>query len=138
MTNVAMISERADSIPGRNRSGAPIQHLYRGGNFIMLGDRDFSRQKRSVNHTTDQIPLQVTPQFARAYHSQAHEITEAIAAVILYAQAGLNWLRADPPDLEGVRRAFDGIAGDGKRVCESLIRLRALVEAQTAGEASEP
>jgi hypothetical protein len=137
MTNVAMISERADGIPGRNRPGARIQHHYRGGNFIMLGDQDFSLQKRSVNRTTDQVPPRTTLQFARAYQSQAHEMTEAIAAVMLYAQAGLNWLRADPPDLEGVRRAFDGIAGDGKRACETLVQLRALMEPYTVEEASD-
>jgi len=126
MTNVAMISKRANGIPGRNMREARIQHLYHGGNFIMLGDQDFSRQQGSVSDATDQASLQVTPQFARAYPSQAHEITEAITAVMLYAQAGLNWLRAE--DLEGVRRAFDGIAGDSKRACEILIRLRALLE----------
>jgi hypothetical protein len=128
MNNIAMISERADGIPGLNMRGARIQHLYRGGHSIMLGDQDFSRQDGSVSCTAGEVPLQTTPQLARAYQSQAHEITEAIAAVMLYAQAGLNWLRADPPDLEGARRALDGIAGDGKRVCEALIRLRALME----------
>ena len=104
----------------------------------MLGDQDFSRQDGSVSCATDEVPLQSTPQFARAYPSQAHEITEAITAVTLYAQAGLNWLRADPPDLEGVRRAFDGIAGDSKRACEILIRLRALMELATVEGTPDP
>jgi hypothetical protein len=138
MNNVTMISERADGIPGLNRLGARIQHLYCGGDFIMLGDQDFSRQEGNVSCTTGQAPLQTTPQFARAYHSQAHEITEAITAVVLYAQAGLNWLSAEPPNLEGVRRAFDGIVGDGKRACEILIRLRALTELATVEGSPDP
>jgi hypothetical protein len=137
MTNIAMISERADGIPAFNMREARIQHLYRGGDFIMLGDPDSSRQKRSVGFKTTQVPPQTAPQLARACQSQAYEITEAITAVMLYTEAGLNWLRADPPDLEGVRRAFDGIAGDAKRACETLIRLRALLEPPTAGEASD-
>jgi hypothetical protein len=44
------------------------------------------------------------------------------------AQAGLNWLSADPPNLEEVRRALDGIASDGKRAAEIVIRLRALAK----------
>jgi hypothetical protein len=137
MTNIAMISERTDGIPALNMREARIQHLYRGGNFIMLGDPDSSRQKRSVSYKTGQVPLQTAPQLARTYQSQVHEITEAMAAVMLYAEAGLNWLRADPPNLEGARRAFDGIAGDAKRACETLARLRALVEPPTAEEASD-
>jgi hypothetical protein len=137
MTSIAMISERADGIPALNMREARIQHPYRGGDFIMLGDPDFSRQKRNVSSKPGQVPLQTTPQLARACQSQAHEITEAIAAVMLYAEAGLNWLRTDPPDLEGARRAFDGIAGDAKRACETLIRLRALLEPPTAEEASD-
>ena len=128
MTNVAMISERANGIPGINMFGGSIQQLYSGGDFIMLADQDSSRKESSVSCTTDQALLPSAPQFARAYHSQAHEITEAITAVVLFAQAGLNWLRAEPPDLEGVRRALDGIAGDGKRACEIVVRLRALME----------
>lgn len=57
---------------------------------------------------------------------QVHEIVDAIAASVIGAQAGLSWLRADPPDLEEVRRALDGVASDGKRAAEIVIRLRAL------------
>jgi hypothetical protein len=138
MNNIAMISERADGIPGLNMRGAPLQHPYRGGHFIMLGDQDFSQQDGGVSCTTDEVALETTPQLARACQSQAQEITEAIAAVMLYAQAGLNWLRADPPDLEGARRAFVGIAGDGKRVYETLIRLRALMELATVEGTPDP
>jgi|HubBroStandDraft_5_1064220.scaffolds.fasta_scaffold07701_4 hypothetical protein len=138
MNNIAMISERADGVPGRNMRGARVQHLYRGGHLIMLGDQDFSRQDGSVSCATDEVPLQSTPQFARACQSQTQEITEAIAAVMLYAQAGLNWLRADQPDIEGARRAFVGIAGDGRRVYETLIRLRALMELATVEGTPDP
>ena len=73
-----------------------------------------------------QGPLQISVDFERTHDLQVHEIVDAIAASVIGAQAGLNWLRADPPDLEEVRQALDGIASDGKRAAEIVIRLRAL------------
>ena len=58
---------------------------------------------------------------------QAHEIVDAITAAVTNAEAGLNWLCAEPPDLEEVRQALNGIASDGKRAAEIVVRLRALM-----------
>ena len=66
-------------------------------------------------------------EFVRTYNAQAHEITNAITAVVINAEAGSTWLCAEPPDLEGVRLALDGIASDGKRAAELVVRLRALM-----------
>ena len=82
----------------------------------------------SVSDVKGQVPLQVSPEFVRTYHAQAHEAVDAIATVVNDAQAGLRWLRADPPDLEEVRRALDGIVRNGKRAAEIVIRLRALMK----------
>ncbi|MGY3238497.1 hypothetical protein ACVWZ4_000870 [Bradyrhizobium sp. USDA 4472] len=49
----------------------------------------------------------------------------ALTATIINAQAALNWLSAQPPDLEEVRRALDAIANDGKRAGELVLQLRA-------------
>jgi len=64
----------------------------------------------------------------RTHNAQAHEIIDAITAAVTSAQAGLNWLRAEPPDLEEVRRVLNFIANDGKRAAKIVIRLRALIE----------
>ena len=75
-----------------------------------------------------QVPLQTSPELLRIYNAQAHEIVDAITAAVTSAQAGLNWLRAEPPDLEEVRQMLNFIASDGKRAAEIVIRLRALIE----------
>jgi len=48
---------------------------------------------------------------------------DAITAVVINAEAGSTWLRAEPPDLEGVRLALS----DGKLAAELVVRLRALM-----------
>jgi hypothetical protein len=50
------------------------------------------------------------------------QIVDAITAAVTSAQAGLNWLRAEPPDLEEVRQVLNFIASDGKRAAEIVIR----------------
>jgi hypothetical protein len=61
------------------------------------------------------------------YNAQAHEIVDAMLAAVINAQAGLNWLRAEPPDLEEVRQVLNGIVSEGKRAAEIVVRLRALM-----------
>ena len=47
--------------------------------------------------------------------SIAHEINQPIGATLTNAQAGLRWLRAEPPDLAAVGRALDRIVQDSNR-----------------------
>ena len=73
------------------------------------------------------------------YEAHAHEIVDAITAAVTRAQAGLNWLRAEPPDLEEVRQLLNFIASDGKRAAEIVIRLQALIEkVPTVDDAADP
>jgi hypothetical protein len=81
-----------------------------------------------VSDAKGQVPLQTSAEFVRIYNAQAHEIVDAITAAVTRAQAGLNWLRAEPPDLEEVRQLLNFIASDGKRAAEIFIRLHALIE----------
>ena len=53
-----------------------------------------------------------------------HQAIDAVSAVILNAQAGLNWLGAEKPNLERALKALNNIAGDAKRVAEMVQRLR--------------
>ena len=91
-------------------------------------DQRFFASERSVSDAKGQVPLQTSAEYVRTYNAQAHEAIDAIAAVVVGAQAGLNWLRAEPPDLEEVRRALNSIVSDGKRAAETVIRLRALMK----------
>jgi hypothetical protein len=93
----------------------------------MLADQHFFGAEESVSDAKGQVPLQTSVEFVRTYDAQIHEIVDAIAAVVTNAEAGLNWLRAQPLDPEEVRQALNSIASDGKRACEIVVRLRALM-----------
>ena len=93
----------------------------------MLTDQPILPEE-SASAPTSQLSSQTLAELERSYDIQVHEIVEAIAATAINAQAGLNWLRAEPPDLEGVRQALNSIARDAKRAAENLARLRALMK----------
>jgi hypothetical protein len=78
--------------------------------------------------------VQASAEFVRTYNAQAHEIVDAITAAVTRAQAGLNWLRAEPPDMEEARQALIGIADAGNHAAETAVRLRALMDAVPAGD----
>ena len=90
----------------------------------MLADRHFFRSERIVSDAMGEAPSQTSAEFVGTYDAQAHKIVDAIAAAVCNAEAGLNWLRAEPPNLENVRRALDAIVSDGKRAAEIVVRLR--------------
>ena len=59
--------------------------------------------------------------------SIAHEINQPLAAIVADANACLNWLAADRPDLDRVREALAAIIKDGDRAAEVITRIRALL-----------
>ncbi|MGY8682012.1 hypothetical protein Q2941_30170 [Bradyrhizobium sp. UFLA05-153] len=77
----------------------------------------------------DETLMQTPPDTARPFDAELHEIIDAIAAIVMGAQAGSRWLRVQPPDLEEVREILSSIAVDGKRACELVVRLRAVLSA---------
>jgi hypothetical protein len=68
----------------------------------------------------NEASLQTSAEFVRAYGA----IVDALTATIMNAEAGLEWLSAQPPDLKEVRRTLNNIADDGKRAGEIVVRLR--------------
>jgi PAS domain S-box-containing protein len=60
--------------------------------------------------------------------SIAHEINQPLGAAVTYADAGLRWLGAHPPNLEEVRQAFGLIQESGVRAAEVINRIRALAK----------
>jgi signal transduction histidine kinase len=58
----------------------------------------------------------------------AHEISQPLSAVVNAGQAGLNWLRHYPPDLEEARDAFEEVLRQGHRAGEVIDRIRNLVK----------
>jgi C4-dicarboxylate-specific signal transduction histidine kinase len=63
--------------------------------------------------------------------SLAHEINQPIAAAVMNANACLNWLSRDQPDLEEARAAASRIAREGKRAGEIVNRVRLLFKKGT-------
>jgi hypothetical protein len=94
------------------------------------------RPEGILSDAKSQVPLQTSAKFERTYNAQAHEIVDAMTAAVTNAQAGLNWLRAEPPDLEEVRQVLNLIARDGKRAAEIVIRLHALIEKVPTADAA--
>jgi hypothetical protein len=89
-----------------------------------------------VSDANGQMPLLTSAEFVRTYNAQAHEIVDAITAAVIGAQAGLNWLRAEPPDLEEVRQALNFVVSEGKRGADTAIRLRGLLEKVPTADAA--
>src|SRR6266567_2201620 len=60
--------------------------------------------------------------------SIAHEINQPLAGVVTSANAGLNWLAANPPNVSKTRETLERILRDGTRGGEVLARIRALLK----------
>jgi C4-dicarboxylate-specific signal transduction histidine kinase len=60
--------------------------------------------------------------------SIAHEVNQPLAGVVTSANAGLNWLAANPPNLSKTRETLERILRDGTRGGEVLARIRALLK----------
>jgi len=60
--------------------------------------------------------------------SIAHEVNQPLAGVVTSANAGLNWLANQPPNLLKTREAIERILRDGTRAGEVLTRIRALLK----------
>jgi len=58
--------------------------------------------------------------------SISHEVMQPITSGITYAQAALNWLRAQPPKLDEVHRALGRAVEEGNRATDILTRIRGL------------
>jgi hypothetical protein len=81
-------------------------------------------QRKEGAMTVDgEYPLEAA-ELVRTYSA----VVNAITANVLNAQAGSEWLSAEPQNLEEVRRSLNRIANDGMRAGEAIVRLRSLME----------
>jgi len=60
--------------------------------------------------------------------SIAHEVNQPLAAAVANAEACLNWLDCETPDLDAVRRSVEWIIDDANRASEVIRRVRALAK----------
>src|SRR2546426_7062000 len=63
--------------------------------------------------------------------SLAHEVSQPIAAAVTNAQACLNWLAGETPNLEAARASAMSIVEDGTRAAEIISRTRMLFQRGT-------
>jgi len=99
--------------------------------FVMPSDQHVLRLEEGVRDATDQVPSQISVESVHTSNAQAHAMIDAITAMVTNAQAGLNWLRAQPLNLEEVEQALNNIANSGKRACELVAQLRAAMKVPT-------
>jgi PAS domain S-box-containing protein len=93
---------------------------------------DLTDRKRAERaYTQVQMELAHATRVATMGHltaSIAHEINQPIGAAIAYANAALNWLRPERPNLEEARRAIGRIVEASIRAGDVIERTRALVK----------
>jgi PAS domain S-box-containing protein len=58
--------------------------------------------------------------------SIAHEVNQPLAAVVANAEAGLQWIDRENPNLDGARKALQRIIRDGSEAGEVVARIRSL------------
>ncbi|HEY1138996.1 MAG TPA: ATP-binding protein, partial [Lysobacter sp.] len=59
--------------------------------------------------------------------SIAHEVNQPLMSVVTYGEAGMRWLRRDPPELHEVDTAITRIVSEGRRAGEIVARIRAFL-----------
>jgi hypothetical protein len=97
----------------------------------MPSDQHVLRTEEGLHDATDQVPSQISVEPVHTCNAQAHAMIDAITAMVTNAEAGLNWLRAQPLNLEGVEQTLNNMANDGKRACELIAQLRAAMKLPT-------
>lgn len=59
--------------------------------------------------------------------SIAHEVNQPLMAVVTSGEAGMRWLRRDPPDLHEVGVSIERIVSEGRRASEIVKRIRSFL-----------
>ena len=117
----------------------PIVDVRGEPRFLLGISRDITEEKRAEAELRESERRYGEAQMALAHANRvmtmgqltatiSHEIKQPIAASATNAQAGLLWLRAQPPNLDEVRQAFERIGKDMKRASEVMNRIHGLVK----------
>ncbi|CAB3809138.1 Adaptive-response sensory-kinase SasA [Paraburkholderia ultramafica] len=133
--------------PVHTRHGPRLLHTMkipildvRGEPQFLLGiSRDITEQKRAEAelHESERRYREVQMALAHANRvttmgqlsaSIAHEIKQPIAANATHAEAGLLWLRAQPPNVREARRAFEQVIENARRAGQVMNRIHGLVK----------
>ncbi|MGN6231048.1 MAG: ATP-binding protein [Trinickia sp.] len=117
----------------------PILDVRGEPQFLLGISRDITERKRAEAELRESERRYREVQTALAHANRvttmgqlmasiSHEIKQPIAASTTNAHAGLLWLRAEPPNLDEVRQAFERIDKDMKRASDVINRIHGLVK----------
>jgi PAS domain S-box-containing protein len=135
------------------KDGSRVPVLVGSANFDEGGSQgvafvlDLTESKRAEAHAREserrhaevQTKLAHANRVATMDHliaSIAHEVNQPIAATIANAEAALNLLSRQPPDIGEVRQALDSIIKDGIRAADVIDRIRTLIKKKAPAEES--
>jgi len=124
------------------RSDSSIRHLHGVGHAVLNKANELVEFIGTTMDITERKRAEAALQEARAElervtrvttmgelaASIAHEVNQPLAGVVTSANAGLNWLANQPPNLLKTREAIERILRDGTRAGEVLTRIRALLK----------
>jgi PAS domain S-box-containing protein len=107
--------------------------LHGGHRFSLSLGRDISERKRSEQERerlrkmeSDFAHINRVSMMGELTASLAHEIKQPIAAAVSNAEACLQWLARDQPDLVEVREAATEMVKEARRAAEIMTRIRSL------------
>jgi PAS domain S-box-containing protein len=107
--------------------------LHGGHRFSLSLGRDISERKRAEQERerlrqieTDLAHINRVSMMGELTASLAHEIKQPIAAAVSNAEACLQWLARDQPDLVEVREAATEMVKEARRGAEIITRIRSL------------
>jgi PAS domain S-box-containing protein len=114
------------SVSGNVIPGAPEGLMYFAAIVQDITERRRAEEALSKAHTELAHVSRVTA-LGELAASIAHEMNQPLGAIIADANACLNWMAADRPNLVNMREALRAIVKDGERAAQVLTRIRALL-----------
>jgi PAS domain S-box-containing protein len=114
------------SVSGNVIPGAPEGLMYFAAIIQDITERKRAEEALSKAHTELAHVSRVTA-LGELAASIAHEMNQPLGAIIADANACLNWMAADRPNLVDMREALRAIVKDGERAAQVLTRIRALL-----------
>jgi PAS domain S-box-containing protein len=107
--------------------------LYGGHRYALSVARDISERKRAEQERErlrqmeeDLARINRVSMMGELTASLAHEIKQPIAAAVSNAEACLQWLAREQPDLAEVREAATEMVNEARRAAEIMTRVRSL------------
>lgn len=103
-----------------------------GAEHLVATARDITKRRQSEAETfslrTQLAHISRVASLGVLVSSLAHEINQPLAAILNNAQAGMQLLDADPPDIVEVRGALEDIIADDMRAGNVIRRMRSILK----------